>query len=91
MSEPASFSPEERERLLADRIRAHYETHRLRNTPDEHGITPVMVDKMMEVWAEGLSTGGNNIRSLFYCAYREARKMEKPNHPPSADVNQERE
>lgn len=51
--------------------------------PDENGITIDMVDKLVAVIAEGLATGGENLRALLYCAYREARKIEQAHREES--------
>lgn len=44
---------------------------------DETGISSRMIDKMLGVIAEGLTTDCRNVRQLVYCAYREARKIQK--------------
>jgi hypothetical protein len=43
---------------------------------DSNGVSHEMMDKMMAVFAEGVATGADSMRGLFYCMYREARLME---------------
>ncbi len=71
------YSPEERESAKAKQMQEQRERIRLWNIRDESGISRAMVDKMIAIWAESLNTGGDNIRDLMYCAYREARKIER--------------
>ena len=44
---------------------------------DENGISCEMVDNMISVFTEGINTDAGSMRSLLYCVYREARKIER--------------
>lgn len=46
-------------------------------TPDEEGISADMINIMLSTLAEGYQTGSTDMRSLLYCAYRNARKCQK--------------
>jgi hypothetical protein len=44
---------------------------------DDHGISGEMIESMVQTVAEGLHTGSTDMRSLLYCAYRNAREIQK--------------
>lgn len=46
-------------------------------TPDYCGISNDMLNIMLSTVAEGLNTGSTDMRSLLYCAYRNARERQK--------------
>jgi hypothetical protein len=48
-----------------------------KHQPDTNGISRSMVDKMVDTFAEGFATGSTDIRDLLYCAYRNARNIQK--------------
>jgi hypothetical protein len=48
-----------------------------KHQPDTNGISKSMVDQMIGIFAEGFATGSTDIRSLLYCAYRDARNIQK--------------
>lgn len=61
---------------MARWIEAKREAERARCMLDENGISPRMLDTMLAVIAEGLTTNGTDMRSLLYCAFREAQKLQ---------------
>ena len=44
--------------------------HEARKIRDENGISAEMLDTMQAAFAEGLTTGETDLRSLLYCAHR---------------------
>lgn len=72
----AMYDPEGLEKAVAARMRQRREREMADLIPDLQGISRAMIDKMIEIYAEALSTGATDIRHILYCAYREARKIE---------------
>ena len=65
------------EQQCAARIESEHRAHVYLHQLDENEISRAMIDKMVSVVAEGLATGRTDLRPLLYCAYREARKLQK--------------
>lgn len=59
-------------KITEQRAQAEYDA-----TPDDCGISNDMLNIMLRTVAEGLRTGSNDMRSLLYCAYRNARERQK--------------
>lgn len=64
------------ESYKARKLKIKRELDEYKSIPDSNNITMRMMDCMVGIFAEGLSTGQEDIRGLLYCAYREARKLE---------------
>ncbi len=78
MTDAAKCDPEDIERQKVDQLRKLQEDRYFSNQPDHNGITAAMVDKMVAIMAEALSTGQTDVRAIMYCAYREAQKLQPP-------------
>jgi hypothetical protein len=67
----AATPPEELKRLQEQkRIEAERDA-RIAALPDENGVSAVMLDHAVAVFAEGFSTGQTNVRALLYCVIRD--------------------
>lgn len=64
------------ESATAEKIARKREVERANKIFDCNGINADMVECMVQTLAEGLHTGNEDMRSLLYCAYRNARAIE---------------
>lgn len=66
----------------ARRIAEDTQLAKIRATPDAVGISSDMIESMVQTMAEGLHTGATDMRHLMYCAYRNAREIQKTYEAP---------
>lgn len=77
VNKAGGLTPDEQQQQRAERVESERRIYIYRRQLDENGISIAMVDTMLAVVAEGLTTGSTDLRSLLYCAYREAQKVQK--------------
>lgn len=82
----ASPSPEEAAKQALRKAEDQRRQRQIAAAKDDAGISSDMLDHACGIFAEGLTTGNYNIRSLLYCVIRDAlrehaRPMETSGEP----------